>query len=507
VRVFISYARENSRQAAALAADLVESGCEAWFDRQLTGGQAWWDEILRRIRECDAFVVALSPEALASQACDREWRYAMELRRNTLPVLISGDVRSDELPPQLAEIEYIDYRNLDKAGALRLMKALNAMPGSRPLPEPLPAPPSVPMSYLGSLREQVLTATSLGFAEQSAVLVRLRQGLRDKKLADEVGQLLRQFRARDDLFARIGDEVDELLRQHAPSPTRVSTSTPTMAPKDLIPAPPAEPARSGPAQTSAPVAVAHSTAPGPTQATHGGGHLAPRSADVPDPAPAPRAGTFRAAWQSALTWAGAVFLVQLAGVLLHDRMSVLYSLWFVAGAYAIAGALSYPIVLRGLGLSPMPADYLRGGASWLAAPIACSAIGGLFFDIQLHATEAGTFLSALMALVRGSVFGAVGAGLMLVAMRFSSTGAPRGNRRGALITWTVAFGVALATQSLISDRDWPPLMAVRYPEDLVSWISGALLRPLAWTAGLWVLLGAGAGVPRAAPGAGLHGAE
>jgi hypothetical protein len=210
-RVFISYGRENAPQASALTADVSELGYEVWLDKELTGGQAWWNQILRRIRDCDAFLFGLSPESLESPACDREWRYATELGKSILPVLVAGDISDDLLPPRLAEIQYVDYRRPEKQAVIQLMKALSALPAPQTLPDPLPAPPEVPLSYLGSLREQVQASRTLSFEEQAVLLVKMKQGLREAKKRDEVGKLLRLFRSRDDLLARVADEVDELL--------------------------------------------------------------------------------------------------------------------------------------------------------------------------------------------------------------------------------------------------------------------------------------------------------
>lgn len=209
-RVFMSYGRENIPQAGALAADLSELGNEVWFDKELTGGQAWWDLILTRIRDCDVFVFALSPESLESPACNCEWRYADELGKSILPVLVAGQT-DDLLPTRLAEIQYVDYREPDKQAVMRLMRALSALAAPQALPDPLPTPPAVPLSYLGSLREQIQTTHALSFEQQSALLVTLKQGLRETKKCDDVRKLLQLFRARADLLARVADEVDELL--------------------------------------------------------------------------------------------------------------------------------------------------------------------------------------------------------------------------------------------------------------------------------------------------------
>jgi hypothetical protein len=213
--VFVSYGRENHAVVRSLTQDLVELGHTIWFDQDLTGGRAWWDHILSRIRECDVFVVALSPESLDSEACKRECSYAFKLGKTLLPVLIA-DVRAELLPPLLAEIQYVDYRRQDKGAAFSLMKAFSALPPGRALPEPLPEPPPAPVSYLGGLKEQIGASRPLSFEEQTALLLRLKQGLQDSKNAEGVLSLLSTFRAREDLFARVADEIDQLLSAGGP---------------------------------------------------------------------------------------------------------------------------------------------------------------------------------------------------------------------------------------------------------------------------------------------------
>ena len=81
-----------------------------WQDQQIIGGQTWWDHILDQIRRCDVFVAALSRAALDSLACRREWEYAAALGKPVLPVLVAENVSTAQLPPVLAEKQYVDYR-------------------------------------------------------------------------------------------------------------------------------------------------------------------------------------------------------------------------------------------------------------------------------------------------------------------------------------------------------------------------------------------------------------
>ncbi len=69
MKLFVSYGRQDEVGVEALVTDLERAGHDTWFDRHITGGQQWWDEILDRIRWCDGFLFALTPDSAASRAC------------------------------------------------------------------------------------------------------------------------------------------------------------------------------------------------------------------------------------------------------------------------------------------------------------------------------------------------------------------------------------------------------------------------------------------------------
>jgi TIR domain len=210
--VFVSYGRESMAIAEALANDIRALGHEAWFDQQLTGGQAWWDEILATVRKCDVFVFVLTPRSLRSTACMSEYGYAAALRKPILPILVADGISTNLLPPALSQIQFVDYRSQDRNAGLRLARALTTIPLAGSLPDPLPAPPDVPISYLGGITEQVDARSVLSYEQQSALVVDLKRGLRDPETSDDARALLSRLRKRRDLLATIADEVDELLR-------------------------------------------------------------------------------------------------------------------------------------------------------------------------------------------------------------------------------------------------------------------------------------------------------
>jgi hypothetical protein len=226
--IFISYNRKSEAVSKALAGDFEELGHTVWFDQELSGGQAWWDQILAMVRRCDLFVFILEPEALNSTACKREYDYATDVGKPILPILVSDGVAINRLPPALSKIQFVDYRKQDRNAAFRLARAIGSVPPPKPLPDPLPPSPEAPISYLGSLTAQVETTSSLTYEQQSTLVFDLKRSLRDPGNEDDARALLGKLRTRRDLFAAIAEEIDEVLGtvRKAPPPVRSSEITP-----------------------------------------------------------------------------------------------------------------------------------------------------------------------------------------------------------------------------------------------------------------------------------------
>ncbi len=221
--IFISYSRQSETIVTTLADDIEALGHTVWFDQELSGGQAWWDQILEQVRGCDVFVFALAPEALDSTACMREYQYAADLGKPILPVLVAQGVSTNLLPAPLSAIQYVDYRKQDRDAAFRLARAISSVPSPKPLPDPLPPSPEVPISYLVGLAGKVESASTLSLEDQRSLVFDLRRSLRESENAGDARILLEKLRKRRDLLADIRDEVDEILagttRDHPPART------------------------------------------------------------------------------------------------------------------------------------------------------------------------------------------------------------------------------------------------------------------------------------------------
>lgn len=221
--IFISYARQSADMATSLSNDMKMFGYEVWFDRELSGGQAWWDHILTSIRRCDIFVFLLTPDSLESTACRRECNYADALGKPILPVLVADNVSIPRLPPMLSQIHFVDSRQIDRESLLQLWLALRKVPPPGPEPDPLPDPPPVPLSYLGALAEQIASDMVLTREQQSALVISLRRAIDDPNTAADAYQLLQQLRQRHDLLANIAVPIDEALASYVRKEVRPGT--------------------------------------------------------------------------------------------------------------------------------------------------------------------------------------------------------------------------------------------------------------------------------------------
>jgi TIR domain len=217
-KIFLSYHRSSQAVAEGLVQDLEAMGHDVWCDQELAGGQVWWNRILVMIRDCEVFVLVLDAHSLDSIACKREYGYAADLGKSVLPVLTADGVSINLLPPALSQVQLVDIRSGDRAAVLRLARALTTLPPPAALPDPLPASPAVPLSYLGTLTEQVEKSSSLTYEEQSALIVDLRANARDGDTRSDALTLLKRLRKRRDLFASIADEIDEVLRAERRQP-------------------------------------------------------------------------------------------------------------------------------------------------------------------------------------------------------------------------------------------------------------------------------------------------
>jgi len=226
--LFLSYAHQDLDVVTSLRRDLEDLGQTVWLDESLHGGQIWWEEILRQVRQCNGFVLAVSATSLASEACLAEWEYAVDLARPFLPVRIDATDWT-AAPDRMRQSQHIDYKPNDAESVKALVKSLSGFAQAVPLPDVLPTPPPTPLSY-HERYAKLFGQTPLTFDDQITYFARLTTDI-DSANAKEALELLTVLRNREDLTVRMGKRIDEYLTQRNAG---ITTTTAPVVPPDVL---------------------------------------------------------------------------------------------------------------------------------------------------------------------------------------------------------------------------------------------------------------------------------
>lgn len=110
-RIFISYAHRDEEFVFRLARDLEARGAQVWIDRgDIRGGARWRQSIADGVRNCRAFLLVVSPEALASPFVTEEVSQALAQRKPIFPLLYGRADLRRFLDGQLERYQYLDFR-------------------------------------------------------------------------------------------------------------------------------------------------------------------------------------------------------------------------------------------------------------------------------------------------------------------------------------------------------------------------------------------------------------
>jgi hypothetical protein len=110
--IFISYSRRDQEFVTRLASDINEQIGFVWFDRStIQPGQKWYDEIMEGIQECKAFIVVLSPDAVASKYVREEVSKALELGKTIFPVIYRPAPWTGVFESLVRDIQTLDLRS------------------------------------------------------------------------------------------------------------------------------------------------------------------------------------------------------------------------------------------------------------------------------------------------------------------------------------------------------------------------------------------------------------
>lgn len=101
MKVFISHAHKDAALARKVASILRESGLDVWDQEyEIMPGENWAEKISQALKESEAMVVLLTPEALESSNVLWEIAYALgeeSYKKRLIPVIVGNP---DKLPEE-----------------------------------------------------------------------------------------------------------------------------------------------------------------------------------------------------------------------------------------------------------------------------------------------------------------------------------------------------------------------------------------------------------------------
>ena len=132
MKVFINYSHKDAALAAQLADRLKDAGLEAWFDKwEILPGDNWAEKTSEGLKESDAMVVLLTPNALDSDAVQNNISYALgdeSFSQRLVPVMVEDveRVAADRIPWILKKLKPVSLGKdrAKDAGFAAIVKAL-----------------------------------------------------------------------------------------------------------------------------------------------------------------------------------------------------------------------------------------------------------------------------------------------------------------------------------------------------------------------------------------------
>src|SRR5690349_12611981 len=131
--IFISYSRQCIGFVDDLAHKLQKQGSQVWLDYlSLIPGRPWLEQIHRGLEESEVLLFVVSPESVSSHSVEVEWRHFLEHKKRIILLIF----QAVPLPPELAELEWVDFRGAYAPALKKLLRRLeSASPMERPAPQ------------------------------------------------------------------------------------------------------------------------------------------------------------------------------------------------------------------------------------------------------------------------------------------------------------------------------------------------------------------------------------
>lgn len=209
-KVFVSYRSTERQHVRKLVAAIEQAGdYEVWYDQEIIGGQAWWDEILKALESAEIVVLSLSQSYLKSEACRLEMDYARRLGKAVLPVQIDPSLDYARLGQQLVSQHLLRFFP-DEERSEELKKALSAAQPGTPSSD-ISRPPA-PISPLAHAQDVIESPGGLPPDEQQHIVDALRRHVRRyPNESTRIVELLNIMMRRPEITREVHQEASEIV--------------------------------------------------------------------------------------------------------------------------------------------------------------------------------------------------------------------------------------------------------------------------------------------------------
>lgn len=107
--VFIAHAEKDEKFTEKIRKTLQRQGLTIWtYETDIKTGTQFLEEINKGIEQADNVIYLISAEALQSEYCQQEIKYAFALNKRIIPLLIEN-INIDKIQPQVRALQFIDF--------------------------------------------------------------------------------------------------------------------------------------------------------------------------------------------------------------------------------------------------------------------------------------------------------------------------------------------------------------------------------------------------------------
>ena len=165
---FVCYAHDDDDIVYPELAWLHERGVNLWYDEGISAGKIWREEIGDAIRGASKVLYYVSESSLESDHCNREINFALDQRKDVLPVYLEEVALTTDLEVGLSRVQAL-HRDKDASYQQHLLNALEpSLPTVEP-PQPVSHRQTARVKYgFLALIAAVLVASGWWYRQASA---------------------------------------------------------------------------------------------------------------------------------------------------------------------------------------------------------------------------------------------------------------------------------------------------------------------------------------------------